>query len=164
MVRAALLDPLGLEQTWYHSHEAPLSDAVADAWVGDHSVWGTAALSMDWAGGGLVTTADDLAVFLRGLEAGDPVDLSALEGGWTEDALTRGIDYGYGLWRVDPRGVSRLLRGPEMIGVSGVTGSFAYLVPEHDAVITGTFDQTDFSEDHIVFLLTRVLPTLDRVE
>lgn len=43
-----------------------------------------------------------------------------------------------------------------------MTGSFVYLVPEHDAVISGTFDQLETAEEHIVFLVSKVLPTLSR--
>ena len=109
------------------------------------------------------TTLQDLATFLRGLEAGEPVSLDQLQEAWTEDTFDKGLDYGYGLWGVRPDGLSRLLSSPELIGVSGLTGSFAYLVPEYGAVITGTFDQTLYEEEHIVYLVTKVMPTLDRI-
>ena len=165
-VRERVLDPLELDHTWYYNLESPpegLAHAPADVWLEDHNAAGTAALSLDWAGGGLMTTAADLATFLRGLEAGTPVSLSALQEERSLDAITDGIDYGYGLWRVRPDGVSRLLSGPNLLGVSGVTGSFAYLIPENGAVITGTFDQSLYEEEHLVFILTRVLSTLKRV-
>jgi len=166
VVRERILEPLELETTWYHQHEdAPDgAPALADAWIEDHNVVGTPAMSVDWAGGGLATTTADLATFLRGLQEGRPVGLDRFQDVWTEDAIHRGIDYGAGLWRIRPGRLSPFLGGaPEMVGVSGVTGSFAYLVPEMDAVITGSFDQTTQEEDHVVFLVTKVLLPLRRM-
>jgi hypothetical protein len=37
-------------------------------------------------------------------------------------------------------------------------------VPEWDAVITGTFNQTDRQEKHIAFLLQEVLPPLHKLQ
>jgi D-alanyl-D-alanine carboxypeptidase len=167
VVRERVLDPLALEQTWYHQVEEPPAGtpALADAWIEEHNIVGTPALSVDWAGGGLATTTSDLALFLRALEEGRPVDLDRFQANWTEDAIHRGIDYGAGLWRIRPGRVSPFLGGaPELVGVSGITGSFAYLVPELDVVITGTFDQTSHEEEHVVFLLTKVLNPLRRLE
>lgn len=167
VVRSRVIDPLGLEHTWYHQHEPAPSDLpeLASCWFDDHDVTGTGAMSVDWAGGGLATTSEDLGRFLRGLQDGDPIDLDRLAAGASDDAITKGIDYGHGLWLVRTSDLSVLLRGqPDMRGVSGVTGSFAYLIPEHDAVVTGTFDQTAMAEDHLVFLASKVLPTLARVK
>ena len=167
VVRAEVMAPLGLVNTWYYTHEAAPDTAVllpsADAWVGDQNVAGTGALSLDWAGGGLVTTTADLAALLRGLQAGQPVALDQLQAEWSEDTFSPGIDYAYGLWRVQPHELSWLLSGPELLGASGATGAFAYLALEYDAVITGTFNQLQYEEEHLVFLVTKVLPILDRI-
>jgi len=166
VVRAKILDPLALNSTWYHQHEAPPEGlaSYADVWLEDHNAAGTAALSLDWAGGGLATTSDDLARFLRSLSEGEPVSLERFQEVWSADAVTEGVDYGYGLWRVRPAELSIFLRGfPDMLGVSGATGSYAYYIPEYDAVVTGTFDQLLYEEEHIVFLVSEVLPVLERV-
>ncbi len=123
----------------------------------------TPALSLDWAGGGLATTTGDLRTFLRGLVAGEPVSLDAFQLEWTDDALSRGIDYAYGLWRIRPAGILFLLRGyPDLYGVSGSTGTYLYYVPAYDAVIAGAFNQTGYQENHVRFLL-QALALLGRV-
>ena len=77
--------------------------------------------------------------------------------------MNQGIDYGHGLWRIRPGDVSWMLWGqPTLFGVSGATGSFVYYIPDEDAVITGTFNQTEYAEKHIEFILSEVLPTLAR--
>lgn len=168
-VQREVIEPLGLEHTRYH-HPHDGSQAGPDwagAWAGDVELAHAPCLAADQAGGGLVTTSGDLARFLRALSDGTPVSLDALDGGadHTRDAITRGIGYGHGLWHIRP---GRVFIGaaslPDMVGVSGSTGSFAYYVPEYDAVITGTFDQMDMQEQHIRFLMSQVLPALARAE
>jgi CubicO group peptidase (beta-lactamase class C family) len=152
-----ILLPLKLENTWMHAR----SDAAyADVWFEDHNVAGTPATSLDWAGGGVATTAEDLRRYLRSLLEGQPVSLDSLQAEWSEEAIARGIDYGYGLWRIRPDGLFFLFRDyPELIGASGSTGSFLYWAPEYDAVIAGTFNQTGFQRNHVAFLI-RVLTVL----
>lgn len=166
VVHDRILAPLALSQTVYHhdldGHPAPTD--WAEAWSGDVEIGQAACLSGDLAGGGLVTTTADLTVFLRALADGTlGVRFDDLAVDTTPDALGRGLDVGRALWTVHPGRVSFLLGGtPELLGASGSTGAFAYYVPGWDAVITGTFDQTDWEEKHLRFLLTRVVPRLGR--
>ena len=165
-VRTRVLDPLRLQSTWVHQFEDPPAGvgAVAPAKAGDVVITGTPALGVDGAGGGLFTTTGDLVRFMRGLERGEPVSLDVLGTAWTPDAIHRGIDYGHGVWRVRPGGMFFLMAGlPTLRGVSGVTGSYVYLLGD-GTVVAGTFDQTDFADDHIRFLLAEVVPTLARLE
>jgi hypothetical protein len=72
-------------------------------------------------------------------------------------------DYGYGLWRIRPGEISFLLKSyPEILWVSGSPGSFVYWVPEYDAFIAGTINQTNYREKHVVFLI-KVLRMFSRV-
>jgi D-alanyl-D-alanine carboxypeptidase len=155
-----IFQPLGLANTWMHA----FSDAdYADAWIEDFNAAGTPALTLEVAGGGLATTVGDLQIFLRSLLNGQPVALESLQNDWTEDALTKGIDYAYGLWRIRPGGLFFLLKGyPEMLGASGSSGSFLYWVPEYEAVIAGSFNQTKYAQKHVAFLI-KVLRELSRV-
>ena len=154
-----IIVPIGLKNTWMHTRsQAP----YADVWIGDINAAQTPALSLDWAGGGLASTAGDLLDFMRSLLEGRPVPISAFQADWTENAIARGIDYGYGLWRIRPGGLFFLLKKyPELIGVSGSSGSFLYWVPAYDAVIAGTFNQTDYQRKHVMFLIN-VLKVLDQ--
>ena len=136
----------------------------ADVWIGDANLARAKALTGDQAGGGLATTARDLATLLRGLERGEPVPLDRLGADWTKNAMSAGLDYGYGTWRWRPGGVFFALASlPSLRGVSGATNSFAYL-SDDGTVITGTFDQSEPPSRHVQFVLSKVLPTLSRVE
>ncbi|MEQ1506044.1 MAG: serine hydrolase domain-containing protein [Myxococcota bacterium] len=161
-----VIAPLGLSHTWYHTLAAPPEGLdYADVWVEDQNLKGAASLTLDGAAGGLATTTGDLGVFIRALVDGAPVDLDALATDWEKGALHGGIDYGYGAWQIRPGGVFFLLGGsPDLVGVSGMTGAYVYYVPEWDAVISGTFNQTDWQSKHVSWLLSQVLPPLGRIE
>jgi len=169
VVAERIIEPLGLTSTRYHHPLVgePLEPDWAEAWADDVPLAHAACLSGDQAGGGLVTTTGDLARLLRSLATGEGLSFDDLEGGahHTRGALGWGIDYGYGRWTIRPGGVFPTLGGmPELYGASGSTGSFAYYVPEYDAVIAGTVDQTSWREDHVRFLLSKVMPALARTE
>jgi D-alanyl-D-alanine carboxypeptidase len=91
--------------------------------------------TVDWAGGGLVSTAVDLAALLRGLTRGDLVSGNA----WTE--MTRWQpgpagyydEYGLGLGRYQ-------FPTATFVGHHGFWGAFAFWSPELDAIVTGTLN------------------------
>jgi D-alanyl-D-alanine carboxypeptidase len=133
--RELVLDPAGMADTWLESSdEVPRRRQIAA-----HDFEGLDITGMDptvdWAGGGLVSTAADLAAFLRALTRGRLVS----SGAWRE--MTRwqpgpeGFydDYGLGLGRYR-------FPAAQVIGHHGVWGAFAFWSPELDAVITGTIN------------------------
>jgi D-alanyl-D-alanine carboxypeptidase len=133
--RELVLDPAGMTDTWLESSDAaPRRRAIAPHDVAGQDITGMDP-TVDWAGGGLVSTAADLAAFLRALTRGQLVS----SGAWSE--MTRWQpgpagyydDYGLGL------GCYRF-PAAQMIGHHGVWGAFAFWSPELDAVITGTIN------------------------
>src|ERR687884_930235 len=64
--RQYVFDPLGMEGTWLEGHEPARRADVAHHYSEDLD-WTTISPTIDWAGGGLVTTAPDLARFVCGL-------------------------------------------------------------------------------------------------
>jgi CubicO group peptidase (beta-lactamase class C family) len=168
VLSSRIFEPMGLAETWMHSRQAPPRKDLlpfADVWVAGTNVARFASISFEGAGGGLATTVEDLQLFMRSLVAGSPVSLDDLAASWTENAFGPGLDYGLGLWRVRPGGLFFLMRGyPNLLGASGSTGSYLYYVPDLDAVIAGTFDDSRWGRSkHIRFVL-RVLAVLRSVE
>ncbi len=165
VVRREVLEPLGLTSTWYYNVEPapPGLASIAHAWVQGTQLVGKPSTTADQAGGGLATTARDLEVFIRAIASSELVKRERFER-FTEDAISTGIDYGLGLWRIRPGAVFFLLDGmPELIGVSGSLGTFTYYAAAHDTASTGTFDHSDWAERHVEFLLSDVVPVLSRI-
>ena len=114
--------------------------------------------TIDWAAGGLVTTAPDLAGFVRALWSGAILDSDGLEQltRWTPGAsfptghALRYDDYGLGLGRIAVEGV-------ELVGHTGFIGAFAFYAPEHDAVLVGTHNQSQVDRWPLVAALCREL-------
>ena len=122
-----------MADTWLESsNEAPRRHDIAS-----HDFEGEDITDMDptvdWAGGGLVSTSADLASFLRALTRGQLLSTRA----WIE--MTRwqpgpeGFydDYGLGFGRY------RFPVG-QVVGHHGVWGAFAFWSPELGAILTGT--------------------------
>ena len=76
--RELVFDPLGMERTWLEGHEPARTRDVAHHYSGGVD-WARISPTIDWAGGGLVTTAPDLARFVRALWSERIVDRRGLQ-------------------------------------------------------------------------------------
>jgi D-alanyl-D-alanine carboxypeptidase len=131
--RELVLDRAGMTDTWLESSdEAPRSGPVMA-----HELDGDDITAMDptvdWAGGGLVSTVADLAAFLRSLRDGRLLTSAALGEmtRWTPGPAGFYDDYGLGLGRYR-------LGSRSAVGHHGVWGAFAFEIPELDTIVTGT--------------------------
>ena len=102
VMRERILTPLGLTHTYLRYREADLGTVAA--WYDEGElVAGVRHQSADWAGGGYVSTAADLARFLRALAdreiLHEQATLNAMRAWGPTDV--NGIEYGLGLYRVD---------------------------------------------------------------
>ena len=70
-IRTRILTPLSMTNTFFEYYEpTPLTTNFAHSFLGKMDVTKKLNTSYDWAGGGLVSTTEDLAKFIRGLFAG----------------------------------------------------------------------------------------------
>src|SRR5207248_10445350 len=114
--RQYVFDPLGMDSTWLEGHEPSRRADVAHHYS-DELDWTTVSPTIDWAGGGLVTTAPDLVRFVDGLWSHQIVDADALAEmtRWTPGAsfppghALRYDRYGLGVGSITIEGVE--LRG-----------------------------------------------------
>ncbi len=104
--------------------------------------------------GGLISTLDDLLVFLRALLQGPLLEPGTLAQMRQWNRLFLPIQYGYGLMRIKlPRWMTLFRATPELIGHSGASGTFAYYAPQQDLYLLGSFNQTDAPQRPIGFML-----------
>jgi D-alanyl-D-alanine carboxypeptidase len=155
--RQLVFDPLGMDGTWLEGHEPARRQEVAQHYSGDLDLT-TISPTVDWGGGGLVTTAADLALFVRALWSGRIVDREALDEltRWTPGAsfppghAVRYDGYGVGMGRI-------AIESVELIGHTGYIGAFAFHAPEYDAALVGTHNCAEVDRWPLVAALCREL-------
>jgi CubicO group peptidase (beta-lactamase class C family) len=155
--RELVFGPLGMDSTWLEGHEPAREPEVAHHYS-DELDWTTINPTVDWAGGGLVTTAPDLARFVRALWSEGIVDSRALNEltRWTPGAsfpaghALRYERYGLGMG-------SNTVEGVELLGHTGFIGAFAFHAPEYDAVLVGTHNASQVDRWPLVAALCREL-------
>ena len=133
------------------------SARLAELYVDEVEISTYASLSIDWAGGGLVTTTEDLLKFQQALFAGEivsDVSLGKMQN-WIKES--EGMYYGYGLRKIDFKELSGSLLPMTLIGHSGANASFSFFCPELSIFVAGTFNQTNQMEDAIRFLITTMI-------
>lgn len=137
--RDKIYRPLGMRSTWMTYRENRVGQPPSHRFEGSDDLHAVPRQSADWAGGGLVSTARDLELFLRGI-----ADAKLFRRPATRDALMafvptdeEGISYGLGIFRVD------LGNGEELWGHDGHGNSFAYYWPSKGICFTGTLNQTE---------------------
>jgi len=152
----AFFEPLAMKNTamFMRSEAMSPSTRLAELYVDEVEISTYASLSIDWAGGGLVTTTEDLLKFQQALFAGESVGDVSLRKmqNWIRES--EGMYYGYGLRKIDFKELSNSLPPMTLIGHSGANASFLFFCPELSIFVVGTFNQTNRMEDAIRFLIT----------
>ncbi|SET81940.1 D-alanyl-D-alanine carboxypeptidase [Draconibacterium orientale] len=150
--------PLNMNHTSMHLQSEPLEKTpkLSEAFAGDFEVSTIKSLSADWAGGGLVSTGNDLIKFQHALFSGKIISAETLQAmqNWTPE--TRGMEYGFGLRKIAFRKLFPTLPDLTIIGHSGSTGSFMFYCPELDVYLAGTLNQTEEVKESVV-LMVKVL-------
>ena len=135
--RDVIFEPLGMEHTWMAFREADrLPDRVARWLEGSDDITELPAMSADWAGGGLISTAPDLARFILGLHEGglfnDPASLAAMR---DMTPVEPEVLHGLGMFRVEG------VLGGVMEGHEGYGGAYMFYLPHRRVAIAGTWNQ-----------------------
>jgi D-alanyl-D-alanine carboxypeptidase len=155
--REFVFDPAGMDTTWLEGYEPARKPEAAHHYTGELD-WTTISPTIDWAGGGLVTTAPDLARFVRALWSERIVGSRALGEltQWTPAAFfppghaLRYERYGLGMG-------TNTVEGVELLGHTGFIGAFAFHAPGYDAVLAGTHNASQVDRWPLVAALCREL-------
>jgi D-alanyl-D-alanine carboxypeptidase len=157
LYREIVFDPLDVDSTWLEGHEPARREEVAHHYT-DELDWTTISPTIDWAGGGLATTAPDLARYVRALWSRQIIDSRGLEEltRWTPGAsfppghMLRYERYGLGMGAITVKGV-------DLLGHTGFIGAFAFYAPEYDAVLVGTHNASHVDRWPLVAALCQQL-------
>jgi len=119
------------------------SETIAPLWLGRVEASSFRSVSSDWAGGGIVTTLDDLTKLSEGLQSTLASDSALTEMRRIRHRFRRGIHYGTGLMELRFGEFSFLIRGlARPTGHIGVLGTHMFYDAVNDAHIVMNFHST----------------------
>jgi D-alanyl-D-alanine carboxypeptidase len=155
--------PLGLKHTWLIGSSEPklaLSVAPADVFYKNVNITKTRSNGAYWADGGIVSTADEMIIFLKALNEGRIIreDTLKLMHHWHK--LQFPLQYGYGTMCFKlPWLITKVMKVPPLWGHSGSTGSFLYYSEDLNLYMAGSIDQVE-SKSKPFTLMLRVMKAI----
>lgn len=137
--------PFEMNHTYMHLRSEPIAESkkMAELFAADFEVSQINSLSLDWAGGGLATTAEDLNKFQFALHTNKILKAETLQHMQLWTAESKGMYYGYGLRQVAFKELFPTLPKLQAIGHTGSTSSFMFYCPELDVYLSGTLNQVE---------------------
>jgi D-alanyl-D-alanine carboxypeptidase len=149
--------PLDLKHTWLIGRSEPqvaLSAAPADIFYKDMIITNTRSNGAYWADGGIVSTAEEMIIFLKALNEGKIISRDTLELMHEWHKLEFPIQYGYGtMYFKLPWLISEVTGLTPLWGHSGSTGSFLYYSEDLNLYMAGSINTVD--SDTKPFILMR---------
>jgi len=147
-----IFDPLHMNNSYYlHFSEAMEKNELSmdDFYIKGKKLKDYAAYAnIDYAGGGIVSTSEDLLKFMKALVKGKIIKVNTFEKMKDWQSYGFGIDYGYGLMRF--KTVPILMPKKFNIwGHAGATGAFMFYHPEMATYLIGTFNDFDYEKKSI---------------
>lgn len=145
-----IFEPLGMNDSYLMFYNDEPAD-ILGIYINGIDYSDRNALSVDWSGGGVVTTMKDLLAFMRALESG------ALLSDETYGQITdfkhryeKGIYYGLGMMYFDFSELSFLLGFmKDVYGGVGATGTYVLYDKEKDTYFIANFGSIDYAEKSI---------------
>lgn len=155
--------PLGLKHTWLIGRSQPqISSSAnpADVFYKDMNITKTRSNGAYWADGGIVSTTEEMIIFLKALKEGRIVSSDTLKLMHNWHKLHFPLQYGYGTMYVKfPRFMNMVMQVPPLWGHSGSTGSFLYYSDDLNLYLAGTIDQTE-SKSKPFRLMSKVIKAI----
>lgn len=144
-----IINPLDLKNTFVpqaDSHYQPFYNNNEALYLPEYTRGGVAS-------GGVISTNEELMKFIRAFFEGKLFESSHIKNPQFRQIQWFPIKYGSGMMQSKmSRLMSPLFPAPEIIGHSGLTGSFAFYCPEKEVYITGTINQLAMKPYSIIYL------------
>jgi D-alanyl-D-alanine carboxypeptidase len=155
--------PLGLKHTWLIGRSEPQlapSAAPADIFYKDMNITKTRSNGAYWADGGIVSTAEEMIIFLKALNEGRIVSGDTLKLMHNWHKLQFPVQYGYGtMYFKLPWFITMVMKVPPLWGHSGSTGSFLYYSEGLNIYMAGSINQAE-SKSKPFRLMLRVMKAI----
>ena len=141
-----IFEPLSMTDSYMTMRSKPLSNhslPIADLWLEGEEFGDKNALSVDWAGGGIISTLDELKKFSVALHSGNLIsDRSLSEMFSNENQFEKGIYTGGGGMTVRFNKFFPLLKLPLVSGHIGILSTHLFYDPTSDTHIVLNFGST----------------------
>ena len=140
---AHLFRPLEMNHTYMHLRSDPIAtmDNMSELFVADFDASSVKSLSLDWAGGGLATTAQDLNIFQEALHTDKILKPETLLQMQQWKSESQGFYYGYGIRKISLNELNPTWPDLQVLGHTGTTSSFMFYCPQLDVYLSGTLNQ-----------------------
>lgn len=157
-LHAEIFIPLGMENSYLLFYSEPKEKSpcqIADTFIGKHEVSTYTSLSIDWAGGGIISTTEDLLLFHQALVKNilvkkETFDLSCKDLG----KFGFGMDYGYGILFLNIGKMTTIY--PKTFNMWGNFGSIAaymFYNPTYDLYLIGSFNHSNYVVKQVFYLI-----------
>lgn len=141
--RRYIFAPLQLHHTHMAFYSKPtVEDAypLADLYAGQTAITDYKSISMEYAGGALISTSDNLLTFMKALTSCKLISEDSFQRMQVWRKFRPGVDYGYGIVRF--RTVPIFLPAKYNVwGAWGYSGTFMFYHPALDAYLIGSLNQ-----------------------
>jgi len=155
--------PLGLKHTWLIGRSKPQltpSAAPADIFYKDMIITNTRSNGAYWADGGIVSTVEEMIIFLKALNEGRIISRDTLKLMHDWHKLHFPLQYGCGtMYFKLPWFINMLINVPPLWGHSGSPGSFLYYSEDLNLYMAGSINQTE-SKSKPFRLMPRVMKAI----
>ncbi len=160
ILKERIFIPLGLSKTYLYSD--PTDQGVTLMYCGNSPLNIPKAMSSFGADGGIVSTAEESAIFLKAFINGTlfpQSDFEYMQKDW--NAIFFPLQYGTGIMKFKlPWYFSPFKTMPTLIGHSGLSGAFCFYCPEKNIFLTGTVNQIKKPENSYKIML-KLIQSID---
>jgi D-alanyl-D-alanine carboxypeptidase len=157
-LHAEIFNPLGMDHSYFLFYSEPKHKSAgkfADVFLGDHEVSTYRSLSIDWAGGGIVSTTEDLLRFHQALVNRTLIREETFAR-WRADTgrFGFGMDYGYGVLFLNVGKMTLFMpKKLNMWGNLGSIGAYMFYNPTYDVYLIGSFNHSSYVAKQVFFLI-----------
>ena len=152
-----IFDPLNMNHSYQLFYSEPVEKSpypISDIYIDQEEVSTYQSLSIDWAGGGVISNTEDLLLFHQALVNNTLLKAETFNE-WKDWAkFGKGIDYGYGLVSLIFKEMLFFLSDKlNMWGNWGSTSTYMFYNPAYDIYIIGAFNQSNFVKKQVRFMI-----------
>ena len=159
---SCIFDPLGMDDTYQLFYSEPKSknqQPMVNLYHNNLNLTKARSISLDWAGGGIVSTSEDMLKFIRAIKQYQIIREGTFKKMKDWVKMGPGLYYGYGLMNF------RFMMTPkkyDIWGNSGSIGAFMYYNPSMDIYMIGSFHKLNYHAPPIMFIV-RTLKKLSKL-